>query len=325
MAVDDDFARGLRAAWFRFLDAVEPYRPDLFRYCRSLTGNVWDGEDLAQDTLLKAYAALGRGDLHGETSRLRSLKGYLLRIASNLWIDRQRRAARAARLDVPTPAADAGGETRAELRNAARHLFRDLPPKERASVVLKEVFDLSLDEIAELLSTTPGAVKSALARARGRRATPTDPEGGAGQPSPALLDRFIAAFDARDARALSALLLETVTVEVPGVGGGRGPVQTWVDISIGHPPDRLAVATVEGEVVVLMFEAAGGGEVLIDVLRLEEEDGRVAKITDYCYAPDTLAAVADAIGGPHKRAAYHQPPHILAEMIASTGAPWLEA
>jgi len=166
MAVDDDFARGLRAAWFRFLDAVEPYRPDLFRYCRSLTGNVWDGEDLAQDTLLKAYAALGRGDLHGETSRLRSLKGYLLRIASNLWIDRQRRAARAARLDVPTPAADAGGETRAELRNAARHLFRDLPPKERASVVLKEVFDLSLDEIAELLSTTPGAVKSALARRR---------------------------------------------------------------------------------------------------------------------------------------------------------------
>ena len=114
-------------------------------------------------------------------------------------------------------------------------------------------------------------------------------------------------------------------MEVPGVGGGRGPVQTWVDISIGHPPDRLAVATVEGEVVVLMFEAAGGGEVLIDVLRLEEEDGRVAKITDYCYAPDTLAAVADAIGGPHKRAAYHQPPHILAEMIASTGAPWLEA
>ena len=324
MTLDDDFARDLRAAWFRFLDAVEPHRPDLYRYCRALTGNLWDAEDLAQETLLKAYAALGRGDLHGETSRLRSLKAYLLRIASNRWIDEQRRVQRASRLDPPPAAEEAGGETRADLRDAARRLLRELPPKERASVVLKEVFDLSLDEIAELISTTPSAVKSALARARGPLASPGERKPREG-PSVALLDQVLAAFDARDVKALSALLLETVTVEVPAVGGGRGRVQTWVDASIAYPPDRLAVETVEGETVVLCFEAAAGGEALCDVLRLEELDGRIAKITDYYFAPETLAAVAEALGVPSKGAGYHQPPQVLAQMIASTGAPWLEA
>jgi RNA polymerase sigma-70 factor (ECF subfamily) len=325
MTLDDDFARSLRAAWFKFLDAVEPFRSDLFRYCRALTGNLWDAEDLAQETLLKAYAALGRGDLHGDTSRLRSLKGYLLRIASNLWIDQQRRAARSVGVEGPPVAMAAEGDARIGVRDAARRLLRDLPPKERASVVLKEVFDLSLEEIAELLSTTPNAVKSALHRARGRLAAPAEESNGAGGPSPALLERFLAAFDARDAKALSALLLETVTVEVPGVGGGRGRVQTWVDVSVAHPPDRIALAAVEGETVVLMFEISDEGNALTDVLRLEEIEGRIAKITDYYYAPDTLAAVAEGLGADCKHAGYHQQPDTLVEMIATTGAPWLEA
>src|SRR6202030_379056 len=138
-----------------------------------------------------------------------------------------------------------------------------------------------LDEIAELLSTTPGAVKSALHRARGRLAALVHEGSSAEGPSSALLDRFLAAFDARDAKALSALLLETVTVEVPGVGGGRGRVQTWVDVSVAYPPDRLAVARVAGETVVMMFEAGETGEALTDVLRLEGGEGRIAKITDY--------------------------------------------
>ena len=128
----------------------------------------------------------------------------------------------------------------------------------------------------------------------------------------------------RTFKALSALLLETVTVEAPGVGGGRGKVQTWVDISVAHPPDRLAVATIEGEVAVLMFQARDGGESLFDVLRLEEIEGHIAKLTDYYFAPDTLAAVAAHIGLPCKHAGYHQPPETISEMIATTGAPWLE-
>ena len=50
----------VRDPWRRFIDDLAPLRPDLFRYCCGLTGNVWDGEDLAQDTLLRVFGQLGK-------------------------------------------------------------------------------------------------------------------------------------------------------------------------------------------------------------------------------------------------------------------------
>jgi RNA polymerase sigma-70 factor, ECF subfamily len=46
-------------SWNHFLTQVDGLRPALFRYCRALTGNVWDAEDLVQDTLEKGFAKLG--------------------------------------------------------------------------------------------------------------------------------------------------------------------------------------------------------------------------------------------------------------------------
>ncbi|HRJ79387.1 MAG TPA: sigma factor, partial [Planctomycetota bacterium] len=53
-----DFTREVRMIRRRFLEQVEPLRPELFRYCRSLAGNVFDAEDLVQETLLKAFSKL---------------------------------------------------------------------------------------------------------------------------------------------------------------------------------------------------------------------------------------------------------------------------
>jgi DNA-directed RNA polymerase specialized sigma24 family protein len=50
----------VRGPWRRYLDALAPLRPDLHRYCCRLTGNVWDGEDLAQDALLRVFGLLSR-------------------------------------------------------------------------------------------------------------------------------------------------------------------------------------------------------------------------------------------------------------------------
>src|SRR6476619_4430368 len=72
--------------WRRFLDTYEPLRADLYRYCRYLTRSPWDAEDLVQDTLARAFATLG---LSGEAPP--SPRGWLFRVASNLWIDRARR------------------------------------------------------------------------------------------------------------------------------------------------------------------------------------------------------------------------------------------
>jgi len=55
----DEMQTGAREAWQRYLALVEPFRADLARYCRRLTGDVWDAEDLAKDALLRAFGLLG--------------------------------------------------------------------------------------------------------------------------------------------------------------------------------------------------------------------------------------------------------------------------
>ena len=53
--IPDTLRDDLRAAWHRYIDMLVPLRPDLHRYCRRLAGNIWDAEDLAQDTLVRAF------------------------------------------------------------------------------------------------------------------------------------------------------------------------------------------------------------------------------------------------------------------------------
>ena len=50
----------VREPWRRYLDSLMPLRPSLHRYCRRLTGNVWDGEDLVQDALVRVFSLLGK-------------------------------------------------------------------------------------------------------------------------------------------------------------------------------------------------------------------------------------------------------------------------
>src|SRR6185503_11115136 len=126
--LSSDFAEEVRQAWHRFLQRTEPFRPDLHRFCRSLTGSVWDAEDLVQDTLLRAFAKLGE-----YSNPIDNPKSYLFRIASNLWVDRFRRAQMVMADEQPTVS---GPDQSSEIRDAARQLMQLLPPQERAAVVL---------------------------------------------------------------------------------------------------------------------------------------------------------------------------------------------
>lgn len=53
-------ASSLRSSWRVFLDTYEPLRSNLYRYCRHLTHSPWDAEDLAQDTMARAFVTLGQ-------------------------------------------------------------------------------------------------------------------------------------------------------------------------------------------------------------------------------------------------------------------------
>src|SRR5437879_3940445 len=229
--ITDGTSRALRAIWFDYLDTIEPLRAPLHAYGMRLTGSIWDAEDLVQDTLLKGFAMIGRGDLHGPGSPVADPRAYLFRTATNLWLDGQRRRMRErAILAEPQPEpVEIGAES---VRAAGERLVASAAPQERAAVILKDVFEFSLEEIADQLRTTVGGVKSALRRGRAALRAPAAGADAEVGPSRALVDRFVDAFHARDVGRITATLTEACDVHVPGVGGGRGRRGGWAEATV---------------------------------------------------------------------------------------------
>ena len=153
--------QAVKESWARFRDVYEPLRPELYRYCRHLTRSPWDAEDMSQDAMARAYVTLG-----GMTEAPANPRAWLFRVASNLWLNRTRQAREVLSDGRGTESEPlAPGVERRAAREAAGTLLAQLSPQERAAIVLKDVFELSLEEVAESLSTSVGAVKAALHRA----------------------------------------------------------------------------------------------------------------------------------------------------------------
>jgi RNA polymerase sigma-70 factor, ECF subfamily len=313
----DDLAAITRAAHQRFCRAFEPLRPELYRYCRHLTRSPWDAEDLAQDTLARALVTLST-QLQPE---IETPRAWLFRVATNLYIDRTRRAREelGESADAPAQAHDSRAK-----REAAGTLIAKLAPQERAAVVLKDAFELELGEIASVLGTSVGAVKTALHRGRGKlgESSPADSRVAA----PAALDAFCRAFDAGDLPALTALLLDTVTVEMPGCAIDLNRATTtdprmgivyhtllsplFAGVAARYLEDydgkraRSELVFHRGEHVVLLWYGHTQGEAIRCVIRSELQDEQIARLRIYYFSPDLLTEVAAELGVPVRTNGY---------------------
>jgi RNA polymerase sigma-70 factor (ECF subfamily) len=319
--LDDQLRRSLVSAWHQYLVALDTIRPDLFRYCRRLTGNLWDAEDLVQETLLKAFAKLSH-----VLYSVKSPRAYLLRIASNLWIDtlRGRATEQAAMASGGTELAAAvtpapPPSQTAEMRDAAARLLQRAAPQERAALLLVEIFDMTIEEAADILGTTIGATKSALHRAR-TRIKDADPPAALRRPRPSseLLDRFVDRYNARDLPALLALMRDDATIEMHGfeteIGReGFARERGWFHHNFYNPVDgsptqaRWQIAEVENQPLVLVFGGMADEQTLTSVMRIEEAEARVQRIVVYALCPDVVREVGDALGHPTMTLGYHFP------------------
>jgi RNA polymerase sigma-70 factor (ECF subfamily) len=312
-------AAAVGASWRQFLERCESLRPELYRYCRCLTRSPWDAEDLVQDTLARAFVTLGC--VHQEIA---SPRAWLFRVASNQWLNQMRRAREVSseQLAQPEPAASIV-EPRA-AREAAGTLIGRLAPQERAAVVLKDVFDFGLEEIADALSTSVGAVKSALHRGRGKLVD-HEPEHVA-VAVPAVLDAFCAAFNARDLDALTDLLLDSVVVEAPGLsieyGAEAARKGSLSGILFGDPSSdqcgiapafrtglrpqkpRLELRMHRGEALLLGWFLHDDGESVRAISRVELDGDRVARLRMYLHAPEVLAEICAELGVPFRASGY---------------------
>lgn len=305
--LDPTFFKQVRSTRHEFLELIKEWRPELHRFCRGLTGNVWDAEDLLQDTLLKAYAKLG--DVHWDVDRPRA---YLFRMATNLWIDRVRA------LKTPPPATEPAVHTPPlplEVREAIRDLAATLPPVERAAVLLKDIFDFSLEETAGYMRSTVGAVKAALHRgreklsARAKLPTPAAPANG---PEPKLLDAWCEAFNRRDMDALLGLMREDAEAEVVGRVHEYGRDQIKKG-SLGHTVVEEGAPSAErvlyqGEPLVVLWytveEDGAPKRYVRDVLRFAQDGESLASLRYFYFCPETLAEICQELGLPLKDNGY---------------------
>ncbi|HEV8579857.1 MAG TPA: sigma-70 family RNA polymerase sigma factor [Thermoanaerobaculia bacterium] len=286
------------ARYLAFLETIVQLRPKLHRYCSRMTGSVLDGEDVVQEALFQAYRKL---DTFEDD---RPLAPWLFRIAHNRCIDLLRRREVREEAETEATAFDSTAVAPVEppgraLGRAVEHLVLALPPKERACVLLKDVFDYSLEEIAELVGSTVGGVKAALNRGRSKLAALPEPSRtphAANAEVTRLLHLYVERFNRRDWDGVRELIAADARLQVADRFAGPlvespyfGRYESWTF------PWRLALGEVDGEPAVIMLRPDGDAWAPHAVVRLEVTDHRVHRIVDYLHCPWMLPAASSVV------------------------------
>jgi len=125
-ALDLPAIQAARQARVEFLSRLEPLRPDLYAYCRRLTGNAFDAEDLVQESLARAFAQAAQA--HSPIERPRA---WLFRVATNAYVDSYRRhqPVPAELPEKPAPATADPAEVRDAWKELVTLLLRKSAPR----------------------------------------------------------------------------------------------------------------------------------------------------------------------------------------------------
>jgi RNA polymerase sigma-70 factor (ECF subfamily) len=252
-------------------------------------GSVIDGEDVVQDTLIRALEALPDLD---ETTPLRP---WLFRIAHNRALDLLR--SRVVRKTEPMVAASDVVDLanpdpvemlmRQEAVNTAVSRFAGLPLVQRSVVILKDVLDESLVEIAVLLNLTVDAVKGHLARGRARLREINAQAGQVPAVGPAsdAVARYVTLFNQRDWDGLRALLADDVKLNqsTHPLRVGAADVGLFFTIYAKIDGVWLVPAWLEGREVIAVFEERDNPKPSY-IMWIEWNNGKISFIRDYRYS-----------------------------------------
>ena len=206
-----------------FRRLVDPYRRALEVHCYRMLGSAHDTEDLVQETLLRAWRALERFEPRAQ------LQTWLYRIATNACLDELERRPRRPEPIDPFPDQPLADDASPIYDPAARYAIREgmelallraiqeLPGRQRAVLIFRDVLGWTAPEVAELLDTTVASVNSALQRARATidPQLPVAPPAVPDQIERELLGRYVDAFERDDMDGLVALLQEDAILRMP--------------------------------------------------------------------------------------------------------------
>jgi RNA polymerase sigma factor (sigma-70 family) len=273
-----------------FEDRLTALRPRLHRYCARMTGSTVDGEDVLQDTLVKALSARAEG------AKVDNLEGWMFRIAHNTSLDLLRRGSRNTVVPL-TEDFEAAPMPEADIVAVSFQTFLRLPELQRCAVILKDVLGHSVDEIASVTECTPAAAKSALQRGRMalRRLAqmPTDTR------LPLLPDvarqkmaAFVDLFRTGDFDAIRAMLADDVKLELVNrlKWEGRDKIAPYFTRYAEETKWRFAFGAIEGRLAMLVFES-GAMEKPASFVLVDWHNDQISAIRDFLFAPYALEGV----------------------------------
>ena len=255
-----------------------------------MVGSAIDGEDVLQDALIKAVESFaGAGPIQNP-------QGWLFRIAHNAALDFLRRRRRQETLRSAEEAdmiADRIDEvTRRQIAATSLRTFMRLPVAQRSSVILADVLDCSLEEVAEAMDFTLPAVKAALHRGRARlRALAAEPDD-APHPKLSEVDRarlsaYVAHFNAHDFDAIRAMIADDVRLELVNKTRLRGKAE--VSRYFGNYAKagdwRLVAGSVEDRPAILVFDPNAPDRGPTYFILLDWAADKVATIRDFRHVP----------------------------------------
>lgn len=274
-----------------FEDRLREFRPRLHRYCARMIGSAVDGEDVLQDTLIKALQARADGAV------VDNLEGWLLRIAHNTSLDFLRRRSRHKVVplrddleDAPLPEAD--------IVAVGFHTFLQLPELQRCAVFLKDVLGHSVEEIADIADCTPAVAKSALQRGRAALRQLADRPDDMRLPLMSDANRqkmatYVRLFQGGDFDAIRAMLADDVKLELVNRLRleGRESIGRYFTRYAEETRWRFALGAIEGRPVMLVFDSTGAMERPEHFVLLDWRKDEITAIRDFLFAPYALETV----------------------------------
>jgi RNA polymerase sigma factor (sigma-70 family) len=274
-----------------FETRLKALRPRLHRYCARMTGSAVDGEDVLQDTLVKALRARAEG------AGVDNLEGWLFRIAHNTSLDFLRHKSRNTVVPL-TEDVEATPIPEADIVAVGFRTFLQLPELQRCAVILKDVLGHSVDAIADIAECTPAAAKSALQRGRVvLRQLAQMPED-TRLPLMSDADRqkmtaYVQLFRNGDFDAIRAMLADDVKLDLVNrlKLEGRDKIGLYFTRYAQETKWRFALGAVEGQPAMLVFDSTGPMERPAYFVLVNWRDDRIAAIRDFLFAPYVLEVI----------------------------------